>query len=212
MSGSLTDLANSAFAMLREDPITSIDDPDDPRAKEAKRLWTFNVRDQTLRAHDWNCVRTRGELNELSSSPAPEEWARAFQIPFDCLRAIRLVSALGNVSPYGTDQGIEYQKLFFVVESNQLLTNETASPLKLVYTRRDTVVGNYDALLWDAMATRLAAILAFSRVGNFKLGEALWQAYLLMKTPEAAGADENEGFRRLERYTPTRLHGARRSW
>lgn len=205
MAGSETDLANAALAMIREDPIVNIDDLNDNRAKEAKRLWTTVVRGSVLRAHDWNCVRTEQVLVSVTNVTSAE-WAGAWALPNNpfCLAARRIASL--NIAPYA--DRFEPVPIPFEVRGRILLCDETA-PI-LIYTYLETNAGVYDDLLFDAMATRLAAELAYSRAGSFKLGDEKMQIYAAMKTPEAAGINEVEGVGARTLYTPGGILAARR--
>lgn len=207
MAGSETDLANAAFSMIREDPITNLHDPDDNRAKEAKRLFYTVVRGSVLRAHDWNCVRTQQILASIAN-PRSQEWAYAYALPNDpfCLAARRIVSA--NVAPY--PGRFEPMLIPFEVMGRVLLTDESSAVL--IYTYLETNTGVYDDLLFDAMATRLAAELAYSRAGSFKLGDEKMTVFNAMKTPEAAGVNEAEGVGAKTLYTPAQILAVRRSF
>lgn len=205
MAGTETDLANASFAMIREDPITDIDDPNDNRAKEAKRLWRTVVRGAVLRAFDWNCVRTQQALNSIAN-PRSQEWGQAYALPNNpfCLAARRIASF--NAAPY--PGRFEPILIPFEVVGRTLLTDESSA--MLIYTYLETNPGLYDDLLFDAAATRLAAELAFSRVGSFKLGNEKMTIYNTMKTPEAAGMNEAEGVGGKTMYTPQNILTVRR--
>lgn len=207
MAGTETDLANAAFSMIREDPISSIDDLNDNRAKEAKRLYHSVVRGSVLRAYDWNCVRTQQILVSITN-PRSQEWSYAYDLPNDpfCLAARRIVSS--NVAPYAGR--FEPILIPFEIVGRILLCDEVSAVL--VYTYLETNPGVYDDLLFDAMATRLAAELAFSRLGNFKRGQELMTIYNAMKTPEAAGMNEAEGVGAKTLYTPAQILSVRRGF
>ena len=202
MAGTETDLANAALSMIREDPLTSIDDPDDARAIEAKRLWQTIVRGSVLRSADWNAVRTQANLNQVTN-PRGTEWGYCYQLPADYLIARRIASMNAAVYP----SRFEVLWIPFEIIGKTILTDE--STVMLVYTYLETNPGVYDDLLFDACATRLAAELAYSRAGSFKLGDEK-MAIFAQKVKEAEGANQVEGVGARTLYTPSGILSARR--
>ena len=202
MAGTETTLANLAFRMIREDPITSIDDPDDARALEAKDLWQNMVRGEVLRSADWNSVRKQEDLAGITNVRSTE-WGYAYQIPSDYIMARRIASM--NVAPY--PGRFEVVWIPYEVMGQTFFTDE--SSVTLIYTYRETNPGFYDDLLFGACATRLAAELAYSRAGSFKLGDEKMAIYA-QKVKEGEGDNQVEGVGGRSLYTPSGILTARR--
>lgn len=136
---SVTDIANRALQKLGAIKITSIDD-DIKAAREAKRAFDI-VRDAVFRDHPWNCLIARASLAALVDEPA---WGfdYQYQLPSDCLRILDI------------DSSLEWR-----VEGRKLLTDE-AAPLYVRYLKQETDPAQYDAMLVEALASRLAMELA----------------------------------------------------
>lgn len=154
MSSSEVSIVNRALSYMGASSITSLDDDAD-RAAKMKAGLPF-ARDAVLRQYPWNCATRRAVLPALAEAPA-YEFARAFQLPVDCLRVIALD---GDVQ-----YGVRWR-----VEGRQLLTDADA-PLKLRYVARVPDVATLDSMLADAIAARLAADLAYSITQNAGVAE-----------------------------------------
>tara|TARA_R110000751_G_scaffold47018_1_gene105422 strand:- start:2005 stop:2499 length:495 start_codon:yes stop_codon:yes gene_type:complete len=96
------------------------------------------VRDEVLRAHPWNSAIARASLAKLSDAPS-FGYAAQYQLPADCLRVVEVYDI-----PWP-----------WVVEGRRLLT-DGGSPLDIRYVRREEDVNQWDALLVNAVAARLA--------------------------------------------------------
>ena len=131
------------------------------------------IRDLVLRAHPWNFAIARASLTASSSSPA-FEYTNQYELPSDCLRAIKL---------YDTRES-------WKVEGGKLLTDSAAA--KLIYIKKVTDTGLFDPLFVDALATRLAAELSNSISGINSKSESLMREYK-EKLQEAKTRDGQEG-------------------
>lgn len=145
MASSEVAIANRALDMLGASAITSLDD-DTATAGVCKRNLPF-ARDYVLRSYPWNCAARRASLPALVTAPA-FEFAYAYQLPSDCLRVFTLL-----------DDVLYGQK--WRVEGRELLTN-VGAPLYLRYIARVEDVAQWDVMLADAIAARLAANIAFT--------------------------------------------------
>lgn len=154
MASSEVAIANRALSYLGAASITSLDDDAD-RAAKIKAGLPF-ARDAVLRQYPWNCATRRAILPALAQAPA-YEFARAFQLPVDCLRVIALD---GDVR-----YGVKWR-----VEGRALLTDAEA-PLRVRYIAQVTDAATLDPLLADAIAARLAADLAYAITQNAGLAE-----------------------------------------
>ena len=136
---STVDICNRGLQKLGERKITSLDD-DVKAARECKRAFDL-VRDAVFRDHPWNSVMARASLPKLSDAPA---WgfANQFQLPVDCLRVVE------------ADTTDDWQ-----VEGRRVLS-DAGAPLNILYVRQETDPAQYDLLLVETLAARLAAELA----------------------------------------------------
>lgn len=136
---SIVGICNRALQKLGDSRITSLND-DTKAARECARAFDL-VRDGVFRDHPWNSVIARAGLAALSDPPA---WgfARQFTLPVDCLRVLEV------------DGGLPWR-----VEGRRILS-DAGAPLNIRYIRQEADPAQYDTLLIEALAARLAAELA----------------------------------------------------
>jgi hypothetical protein len=180
MTTSVVSICNTALDLLGTDTITSLSDDSKP-ARFCARNYE-RVRDAVLRAYPWNCAIARASLAALAATPA-WGYARQFQLPEgpDPAYCLRVLAIDGE-----TDFGLTYK-----IEGRRILTDEDA-PLEILYIARIEDPGQFDALLIDAIAARLALDAAYPLAGSVSLGQTLSQAYS-EKIAEARQVDSQEG-------------------
>lgn len=137
-----TDLINRALDILKEAPITSLND-NRPIAQTMKRNF-FVTRDALLEESEWNFALKRASLPEASPAPA-FGWSYAFTLPPDCIRVIPLTTS-------GDSEGYPIP---FEVEDGQILTN-ACGPLRVRYVYRHEAYDKYPATFQMALSARLA--------------------------------------------------------
>lgn len=154
MASSVVQICNLALDMLGAGPIASLDDPN-KAAGLCKRNYEL-ARDAALRAYPWNCARARVSLAASTTAPV-FEFTNAFPLPVDCLRVLAVEDEVLV--------GISWR-----VEGRSLLAN-TSGPLRVAYVATVTDPARYDALLVNAIAAHLAALIAFAVTGKDSLSE-----------------------------------------
>lgn len=137
--GGIVDICNRALTKLGEDRIIALTD-NSKQAKACSHAYEF-VRDAVLRMHPWNCTATRAQLAPLVTTPA-FTYAYEYQIPSDALKILEV----------DTDYD-------WVVEGRKILTDE-GTVLNIRYQKRETDPNQYDALLFEVIAAKLAYELA----------------------------------------------------
>lgn len=163
---------NRALGLARADAVQSPTE-DTTSARACRRFWD-DSRDAVLRAYPWNTAARRVHLPALTAAP-PFGYRFRYRLPDDCLAVREL---WGVREPWA-------------VEGREIVT-DAAAPLPLVYTARLDDPALFDALLMDAVASRLAFDMAPMLTENATLAEALWGRYQqLLK--EARGIDAAEG-------------------
>ena len=167
------DICNSALNMIGASNIISLTE-DSRAARVCNQRYEF-VRDAVFRAHPWNCLITRGEVAADATAPA-FEFEYAHTLPTDpyCLRVLR---------PQDPDS-------VFKIEGRKLLANST--PFKFIYISRVTDPNEYDQLLIEALAARLAADISYALVNSATLTQNLFAIYEA-KLSEARFVDATEG-------------------
>lgn len=149
MASSVIQICNLALDMLGAGPIASLDDPS-KAAGLCKRNYEL-ARDAALRAYPWNCARTKVSLAASTTTPV-YDFSNAFPLPVDCLRVLEVEDDVLT--------GLTWR-----VEGRELLA-DTTGPLKISYVRKVEDPALYDALLVNAIAAHLAALIAFAVTGK----------------------------------------------
>ena len=165
------DICNTALNMIGASNIISLTE-DSKSARLCNQRYE-PTRDAVFRAHPWNCLIKRVELSADTVAPA-FEWSYAYTLPSDCLRVLQE----------------QYLDSIFKVEGRKVVTND--STFNLVYIARITDPNEYDRLLEDALAQRLAAEMAYPLVASSALSTNMFQMYE-MKLKEARFVDATEG-------------------
>lgn len=129
------DLVNRALSKLGATRITSLTDAT-TAARAVNHAYPF-VRDAVLRAHPWNCTVARVQLAPLSTAP-PFGYDYQYQSPSDCIKVLEVTT--------------DYD---WVVEGTAILTDE-GTVLDVRYQKQVTDVNEFDSLLFEAIAARLA--------------------------------------------------------
>tara|TARA_R100001530_G_scaffold38420_1_gene29740 strand:+ start:1807 stop:2397 length:591 start_codon:yes stop_codon:yes gene_type:complete len=167
------DICNSALNMIGASNIISLTE-DSRAARVCNQRYAF-VRDAVFRAHPWNCLVTRTSLAADSDTPA-FEFDYQHTLPADpyCLRVLR---------PQDPDT-------VFRVEGRKIISSTT--PFKMIYIARVTDPAEYDLLLIEAIAARLAADISYALVNSASLSQMLLAVYD-SKLSEARFVDATEG-------------------
>lgn len=176
MSISVIAICNRALDLLAVDPITSLEDD-----SKAARLCNRNYapcRDSILRAYPWNSALRRVLLPALSETPAFGA-AYAYALPegpepLRCLRVLEVDDA-------------EVWK----VEGRKILT-DCAAPLAISYIGQIEDPADFDPLLSEAIAAKLAVYLSANLTESGARLQAV-QEYLGDILAMAKSADAQEG-------------------
>tara|TARA_R100001015_G_C4538959_1_gene103449 strand:+ start:92 stop:679 length:588 start_codon:yes stop_codon:yes gene_type:complete len=178
---SKVEICNSALNMLGASNITDITE-DSKNARLLNQRYD-PIRDAVFRTHTWNCLIKRVQLAQDSDTPT-HEYAKQYTLPADCLRVLK-IGGHHDGSSSDLDDG-----QVFKIEGRKLLTDEAT--IYLIYIAKITDVNEYDTLLQEAIATRLAAELAYAVTSNATLAATLADQYE-KKIKEARFVDATEG-------------------
>lgn len=201
MATSEVEICNAALDLIGGSVITSLDD-----ATKAARVCKRNykrARDATLRAYEWNCAMRRASIPAMGTAP-DFGFARQFQLPEGpdepapyCLRALAHVDEVER-------------EVIWKVEGRRILSDEGA-PFQLLYLCRLEDPTQFDALLDDAIAARLAADINYVMTANATLGESLAK-YAQAKLIEARRTDAREGIVDRQREVSSWLNSRSGGW
>lgn len=183
-------IANVALLHIGQLELLDSLDDDTPAGHACKALWDL-YRDATLEAFAWPFATARAVLS-LVSGGERSGWAYAYVRPNDCI-AVRYLYP-GTTTP-GEGQQIPFAEEGGSVDARGLsgprliLTNQPQA--ELVYTARIERPALWSPMFRDALAARLAAVLAMSLAKNPALGSALLQLFE-RKVAQAAAAGFNQ--------------------
>lgn len=186
MALSKTDICNQALARVGGKTIMDIDDDEAKNARVCKNVFEAVVREVGRQA-DWNCLKARSELGQLSTAPA-FGWDYQYQLPSDFLR----LTHLNGIEYHGQVQD-EYE-----IEGTVLLTDAESAKVQYIKYSEDTP--KWDALFTNAVVVLLASRIAVPLRQDENMAQALLTEYERIALPQARKTDANE--RKLRRYDP----------
>ena len=157
---STVEMCNSALNMLGASNIISLTE-DSKNARLLNQRYV-SVRDAVFRSHNWNCLIKRIQLAADTDTPA-FEYTYQYTLPSDCIRVIR--------TKYSNEVDSDIHK----IEGRKLLTDE--SEIYIMYLARITDVNEYDSLLQEAIAARLAAELAYAITQSSSVTQLMQKTY-----------------------------------
>jgi len=166
---STIEIWNRALTMLGSSRVLS--ENDDVKAAQTLSAVYPLTRQIELQAHPWVFAMARAELPALSSAPA-FGWARAFQLPADCLRIAQIGEHWALYAPDIT---------LFELEGRTVLCDES-SPLRIRYVRDIENAGLFTPLFCEALACRLAATVAEDLTQSLSKREAAEASYKMAIT------------------------------
>ena len=166
-------IANIALNNLGDKTITAFSDNNAQAFATKARL--TDVINSVLRAHPWNCLVRRATLAQNSSAPT-WGYTYAYNLPTDpyCLRVLRL----------------EKLYLDYKVEGRTIVSDEQT--MKIKFIARVTDPNEYDTLLIESIAARLAADICYG-ITNSNALVANMVALYESKLKEARFVDSTEG-------------------
>ena len=178
---SAVDVCNSALNLVGANNITSLTE-DSKAARVCNQRYEF-VRDNTFRAHPWNCLITRKSLAQDATTPV-YKYAYRYTLPTDpyCLRVLS-VRDDGDAERYDIDYQLE--------AGRYLLTDE--GTMNIRYIGRLTDPTEWDIGLVETIAARLASDIAYPLIGSSSFAQDMFAMYE-MKLKDARHSDATEGY------------------
>ena len=184
---STVDIANYALNIIGATNIAAFDENSKVGRLINQRY--DGVRDSVFRAHPWNCLIRRVELAQDVATPA-FGYAYQYTLPTDpyCLRVLEFSNGTLH---YPYDNMVSNTGgAAFVIEGRKLLTDEGTARIK--YIGRVTDPNEYDVLLTECVAAKLAAEIAYAVTGSNTVVELSATLYA-EKLREARFVDATEG-------------------
>lgn len=170
---SKVEICNIALHRIGQRPIQSIDE----NSNEAYTCRTFYdlARTAALRVHPWNFA-LKSQLLALLED-AEDDWTYAYQLPSDCLRAVKIVLAAG------TDPAA------FEVRGQMFLTDQENVKLQYVYNLEDPSL--FSAEFVEALTYRMASDMAVPITGRADYMQSMMQGFMTSMA-KAGASDGNE--------------------
>ena len=178
---SKVEICNSALNMLGANNITDLTE-DSKNARLLNQRYE-PIRDAVFRTHSWNCLIKRIQVAADTDTPT-HEYTYQYTLPADCLRVLR-IGGHHDGSSSDLDNGQQFK-----IEGRKVLTDETT--VYLIYISKITDVNEYDTLLQETIAARLAAELCYAVTSSTSLSGSLKESYE-EKLREARFTDATEG-------------------
>lgn len=162
-SFSQVNVFNMALDILRETPVSSLDDAN-AVARWGNRNFAVS-RDALLESYYWKFAIDRDEL--AADATAPEfDWTYRYELPTDCLQLL----------PLREDGKWEGNPILHEVENNFILTN-ASGPLKVRYIGRRDDPGTWSNLFCTALACDQAYRMAHWLTGKANYVEIAEKAF-----------------------------------
>lgn len=167
---SKVEVANRTLSKVGDSRITALTD-NTKQAREINASFDI-VRDAELRDHRWSFAKKRAQLAASATAPV-FGFTKAFPLPTDCLRVLRV----GDVSP-GVDlaNARNGDSSAFAIEGRQILTDD-AGPLNVIYIARIEDTTQWDASFVEVFAARLAYEVCDALTASATRKEALAAEY-----------------------------------
>jgi hypothetical protein len=140
-------IASDALILIGLEPIASLSQ--DVQSARVVRPLYEQLRDELLEEHPWKFARARAALAMLDAKPT-FGYARAFQLPTDCLKVISTEPRAGHE-----------------IEGGRLLTDLPAVSIK--YVRKVTDPAAMPPLFRAALAAKIAGRIAFKFGGQVQV-------------------------------------------
>jgi len=182
---SVVDICNEAMDLLGAATITSLTE-NSKEARPCNRRFE-TVRDAVLRSHPWNTAITRAEIAKDSAAPA-FGFSYQYALPTDpyCLRVLSFWNSNVDSEIAAYDSQVMYK-----IEGRKILSDE--GTCKITYIGRITDTEQYDAMLSNTIAHRLAAETAYAITGSTTVAQQM-QALYEQRLREARSMDAMEGY------------------
>lgn len=167
MADSVLQMWNLALGQLAIGTEVQDENENSANANACRRFYP-QARDRTLEDFAWPFAGVTVPLALVATTPTPE-WQFAYRYPSDCLTARAIKSATWDLRNPGPGQIIPYQ---LGADAQGTLIYCDLESASLLYTQAITDVTRYSASFTDAVAFRLAFLVAPRLTGGdpMKLG------------------------------------------
>lgn len=187
MALSVTDICNQALARVGEEAIMDVADTSSKLARICNVVF-FPTFAEMARMAEWNCLKKRVALAQLSTAPA-FEWLYQYQLPSDFISLVEV-----NGTAYNGEPQDDWE-----IEGRVLLTDAETANIRYIAEDQDTT--KWDTLFVGAFVVLLASRIAVRIRQDEGLSQALLTEFERVALPRARMKDGNE--KRTARFDPT---------
>lgn len=171
---SQVEIMNMAIVLLGEQRIASPSEDIKP-ARELSAVWDM-TRQGLLRGYRWGFAMKRAALAALSTTPL-HQYAYQFLMPSDCLRLDFVGDYFAGASL--TDYRTSDESLWSIAatDSGSVIETDLPAPLNIRYVSDITNAARFDALFSQALAAKLAGVVAASLTKSATIRDQAAQAF-----------------------------------
>lgn len=149
------------------------------------RFWEI-ARDAVLAQFPWAFATTYQSLAQIGTPP--RGWLYQYQYPTDCLKAMYITPAGSTRRPMSMEHQPDFKTAFG--EGGQIILSNTPDA-ELAYIVRVTDEGRFPPLVVEALAWKLATLIAMPMAAQRTIAESAGAAYV-QAWQVAGAADLNE--------------------
>lgn len=176
MAESKVSICNRALQYLKVERINSLDETTE-QARVCQLMYEGALA-SLLREHAWNFARAVTPLTPAAKNDNPE-WAQAYALPGDCLRALRVFGAPGTLDP-SLSEILRDAEARFEIIGGTVYTDLAQAYIEYVSKASDPTC--FDACFSEILSLKLAADMAMSLTGNAEYG-----SYYAQRAAQALG-------------------------
>lgn len=189
---SAVDICNLALGFLGDEAnVQTIDPPDGTaQARHCSQFYPM-ARDATLELHAWGFATTRARLERYTFNNDTKEWAYAFALPANYLKALRVEDDSATMFDPNAEP------IPYMIEGIYLYCNIEA--VRLVYLQRITDPTKFTPLFVTTLSYMLASMLAgpiIKGTAGMQVSEKM-AALANRQLAQAEASDANASQRRL---------------
>lgn len=183
------DICNMALGFLKQDPISSIEEPESTVEGECSRSY-HSCRRFLLRTYPFHFATEQVALPRSSTRTHPF-YSDCYRLPADCIR----------LQVIGTHAVKDYRDKYALQSGFLCVNNEGNPQLNIIYTRDIIDVTQFDPIFVVALARYMAYTMAMALTGKPTMERANEAGYLAAVT-QARVVDSQEHPTQIVRRSP----------
>ncbi len=175
-----TDISNFALQHLGESRISSLIDTGDKVSRTCAICYP-QARDEALSIAPWSCAKKPAALSKLTAQPL-YKWSAAYQLPPDFIRLIEIAGCDAWAPREYFDR---MGNVLYIGRGDWYGTEEDADSINIEYIWRQTDATQFDPLLVECIAMKMAMKMAKTLTGSDAKAKELREEYERVVLPQA---------------------------